>query len=100
MKISSEQINAVVMAGLVDANACSDADELHDAAHDALLNEAPVVVRWKAEQDDEYWVVVRGVPGAYFVQAGERNEDGVYSDLAEATNAAVRDYREFFVSDD
>jgi hypothetical protein len=102
MKISPEQINAIVTAGLVENNRYSDADGLHDAAFDALVNEAPVVAQWKAKQSDEYggyFVVVRGVPGAYFVQALDHDDIGIFSDLTEAINKAVLVYGEFFTSE-
>lgn len=75
--------------------ACAQASLL-----EALVNEAPVVVQWTAEQDlGKYFVTVRGVPGAYFVEALDREDDGVYSDLTVAINTAVRDYGEFFTGD-
>jgi hypothetical protein len=39
MKISLEQINVVVSAGLVETNTYSGADELYHAAIDALASE-------------------------------------------------------------
>lgn len=66
------------------------------------MNEAPVVAQWEAKQSDEYgeyFVVVRGIPGACFVQALDHDDIGVFSDLAQAINRAVRNYGEFFTGD-
>lgn len=100
MKISPEQVDAVVEAGLVrEAVSFVDADELHDAALDSLLNGAPVIVQWEAQQDIDFLVTIRGVPGAYFVQALESDDEGVYSNLAEAIAKAEQNYGEFFTGE-
>lgn len=98
MTLTEVQIEAVIKAGLFDASGLSDAYDLHDAAYDALVNDAPEVKAWDAEQDKgAYSVVVRGVSGAYFVQAMEYDDDGVYSTLDEAVAAAEANYGEFFI---
>lgn len=97
MTLSEAQIEAIIKAGLFDASGMGNADQLHDAAYDALMNEAPEATAWDAEQDKGvYSVIVRGVPGAYFVQALEYEDDGVYSTLDEAIGAAEANYGEFF----
>ena len=98
MTLTEAQIEAIIKTGLCDASGLTDTDDLRDAAYDALVNEAPEVKAWDAEQDKGvYSVVVRGVPGAYFVQAMEYDDDGVYSTLDEAVAAAEASYGEFFL---
>lgn len=98
MTLMEAQIEAIIKARLFDPSGLTDANDLHDAAYDALVNEAPEVKAWDAEQDKGvYSVVVRGVPGAYFVQAMEYDDDGVYSTLDEAVGAAETSYGEFFI---
>lgn len=97
MTLTEAQIEAIIKAGLFDASGMTDPDEVHDAAYDALVTEAPEVRAWDAEQDKGvYSVVVRGILGAYFVQAMEYDDDGVYSTLDEAIGAAEANYGEFF----
>ena len=63
-------------------------DDLHDACVETLKNEAPVIEEFTAEQDlGPYFVVIRGVAGAYFVHAAERDEEGVFSELEEARSS-------------
>jgi hypothetical protein len=73
MKLSEKQIEAIRQLGLLKADQKKlTGGELHDAAYDALTNEAPVVESFTAEQDKgAYHVCIRGIPGAYFVQATE-----------------------------
>src|SRR4051794_12481011 len=62
--------------------------DLHDACVDTLKNEAPVVEVFTAEQDlGPYLVIIRGLAGAYFVDAVDRDEEGVFSDLEEARSS-------------
>lgn len=73
-------------------------DNLHDACIDTLTNEAPVIEEFTAEQDlGPYAVVIRGVAGAYFVHAAERDEEGVFSELEEARSSLIIDYGEFLI---
>lgn len=58
----------------------SDWAALYDASFDTLTNEAPVVESFDAEQSKGiHDVVIRGVPGAYFVTAAEFDNGGVFS---------------------
>ena len=41
MTLTQAQIDAVIKAGLFDASGMTDPGSLHDAAYDALVNEAP-----------------------------------------------------------
>jgi hypothetical protein len=78
-----------------------DYDALRDVCLEVLGNEAPTVEEYTAEQDKgAYAVTVRGVPGAYFVQALEYDDKGVFSTLDEARDCAFNHYGEFFVHDD
>lgn len=99
LTISSEQIDAVLSAGMGKSRTYIDDGDREDAALDALMNNAPVIWQREARQDVDYFVVVRGVPGAYFVQALEDDEIGVFSDSSQAIGTAVRTYGEFFVGE-
>ena len=73
-------------------------DSLWNVCIDALTSEAPVVEWFTAEQDlGPYFVSVRGVPGAYFVEAAERDNLGVFSNLEEARSTLFAEYGEFIV---
>lgn len=96
MKLSKSQIQAIVQAGLLEVPNMISHDEIYDAAYDALLNEAPEVKSWLAEQDDGiYSIVIRGIPGAYFVEATDHDDDGVYSTLDGAIRAVEINHVEF-----
>lgn len=91
MTLTEAQIEAIIRAVLIDAPGMADPDEVHHAAYDTLVTEAPEVRAWEAEQDTGvYSVVVRGITGAYFVQAMEYDDDGVYSALDEASRYTKR----------
>src|SRR5882672_953327 len=98
MELSQKQIEAIKQSGLLGANdAALGDDELYDAAHEALTSEAPVVRSYTAEQDKgAYSIVIRGVPGAYFVSALEY-DDGVFDDLRSAEAAVHSHYGEFII---
>jgi hypothetical protein len=93
------RLNPVAFAMLLRAAADRlSEDDLYDAAFDALLNDAPEVESFTAEQDKgAYHVVIRGVPGAYFVSALEYDHDGFFDDLDEAERAVYRRFGEFLV---
>ncbi len=91
MTFTKDQIEAVRRAYPDDWDAVGDGLDECSRAHDAL-NDAPVVethFAWGA--NDTYRVVVRGVPGAYFVSAIDFDEIGVFSTVDEA-RAARRDF--------
>jgi hypothetical protein len=99
MKLGAAQIEAVKRSGLLDSAANNlFGDELHDFVYDALVNTAPEVKSFTAEQDKgAYSVVIRGVPGAYFVEAAEYDDDGVFDDLASAESALYWHFGEFLI---
>ena len=73
-------------------------DRLHDACVDTLKNEAPAIEEFNAEQDiGLYLVVIRGVAGAYFVEAADHDDSGVFSELAEARSRLHFDFGEFLI---
>ena len=73
-------------------------DSLRDAYLDALKNEAPVIEEFTAEQDlGPYLVAIRGVAGAYFVEAADRDDSGVFSELGEARSRLHFDFGEFLI---
>jgi hypothetical protein len=73
-------------------------DSLHDACVDTLKNEAPAIEEFTAEQDlGPYLVVIRGVAGAYFVEAADRDDSGVFSELEEAHSRLHFDFGEFLI---
>lgn len=106
MEFSEAHIQAVVRAGLTGAENVLDPDELHDAAFDALLSDAPVVKSWLANvnstdfddyDDYTFRVEIRGVPGAYFVTASEFDDEGVFSTVEDAISSAKSHFGEFFI---
>ena len=73
-------------------------DSLHDACVDTLKNVAPAIEEFAVEQDlGPYLVVIRGVAGAYFVEAADRDDSGIFSELEEARSRLHFDFREFLI---
>ena len=73
-------------------------DRLHDACVDTLKNEAPAIEEFNVEQDiGPYLVVIRGVVGAYFAEAADRDDSGVFSELEEAHSRLHFDFGEFLI---
>jgi hypothetical protein len=73
-------------------------DGLHDACVHTLKNEAPAIEEFTAEQDlGPYLVVIRGVAGAYFVEAADHDDSGVFSELEEARSRLHFDFEEFLI---
>lgn len=96
MKLELRHIAAVVSAGLVPDDAALDDGSKHDAALDALSNEAPVIRGWEAAQDNgPYCVTLRGVVGAYIVQAQEHDALGPFDTVEQAEGALQVFYGEF-----
>jgi hypothetical protein len=76
-------------------------DRLHDACVDTLRNESPVIEEFTAEQDcGPYLVVIRGVAGAYFVEAADHDDSGFFSELDEARSRLHFDFGEFVIESD
>ena len=102
LKLELRHIDAIISSGLAgDLNPGISEDERHDLALDALSNDAPVFSSKEAEQDKgAYSVVIRGVPGAYFVQANEYDDAGVFDSLDEAESYMWLNFGEFIVDND
>jgi hypothetical protein len=76
-------------------------DSLHDACSDVLKNESPTIDEFTAEQDlGPYFVGIRGVAGAYFVEATDYDDGGLFSELEEARSRLHRDFGEFLIEGD
>jgi integrase len=76
-------------------------DSLHDACVDTLKNDAPAIEEFAAEQGcGPYLVVIRGVAGAYFVEAADHDDSGFFSELDEARSRLHFDFGEFVIESD
>lgn len=72
--------------------------DLHDAVSDVLMNSAPIVEEFEAEQDKGvYSVQILGVPGAYFVTAAEYDSEGLFQSLDDARDCVQSNWGEFLV---
>ena len=72
--------------------------DLHDAVSDVLMNSAPIVEEFEAEQDKGvYSVQIHGVPGAYFVTATEYDSEGLFHSLDDARDCVQSNWGEFLV---
>lgn len=73
--------------------------DIHDYALDALVNASETVEQYIAEEDlGEYFISVRGVQGAYYVETVDRDDLGPFHDLETARDAMNLSYGEFIVS--
>ncbi len=98
MKLTKKHIQSIVAAGLLPNSSKLKPADMEDAAFDAWKNESPVVKSWTAEQDKgAYDVVVRGIPGAYFVEAIEYDDEGPFSSVGEATKHVLSEFGEFLL---
>ena len=81
------------------SNLLSESTELDfDTATDVFLNEAPIITSWEAEQDQgPYTICVRGINGAYFIEALEYEDIGIFDTLEEAESAVDMNYGEFII---
>ena len=72
--------------------------ELHDLTLDLLLNHAPVVEEFLAEESKGiYPITIRGVEGAYFVDAQEYDHEGLFSTIDDAIRCVDENWGEFLV---
>jgi hypothetical protein len=97
LKFTDEQIAAVLESD-INGEKYDDIspDEKYDLAMELLTAESPEVAGFTAEQDlGEYGVVIRGVQGAYIVQAQDFDDEGVFSTLGKAKSAALFQHGEF-----
>jgi len=113
LKLSRQQMDAIRQSELrfkladhLDDRSClikplsvltpAQVDGLHDACVDTLKNEAPAIEEFTAEQDiGPYLVLIRGVAGAYFVEAADYDDSGFFSELEEARSRLHFDFEEF-----
>jgi hypothetical protein len=71
MNLTDNHIEAIRRSGIMDPGAEKlEGDDLYNAACDALVNEAPEVEEYRAvgSYSEEFRILIRGVPGAYFVR--------------------------------
>ncbi len=93
-RLSDPEVSRRPSASLTD----SEWDDLHDSCLETLMNDAPIVESFEAEQSKgTYTVSIRGVPSAYFVTAPEFDSDGVFSTLDDARDHADSEHGEFRV---
>jgi len=75
-----------------------DHRDLKDAVVDALMNEAPVVREFLAEQSKGIFPInVVGVEGAYYVWAQEYDDIGLFDSIDQAESYVQSEYGEFLV---
>jgi hypothetical protein len=97
MKFSEKQIESIRQSGLLRARQRKLSD---DELHDVFENNAPCVESYTAEQDKgAYSVNIRGVPGAYYVETMESDNDGVFDDVDSARAALMSNFGEFLVDE-
>lgn len=98
LKLQKHHIEAIFRSGLIRDGITDQDDAAYDVALDALLNDAPEVRAWTAEQDKgAYSVIIRGVPGVYFIQALEYDDIGPFDAILEAEAELSAQYGEFIV---
>ena len=74
--------------------------DVYDAAYSALMNAAPIVRSYSAQQDKgPYPVWIAGIDGAYVLMASEHDTLGPFESLASAVDAMDRNYGRFLVGD-
>ena len=73
-------------------------EDLKDAVVDALMNEAPVVREFLAEQSKGVFPInIAGVEGAYYVWAQEYDAVGLFDSIDQAESYVQSEYGEFLV---
>jgi hypothetical protein len=96
--LTNKHVEAVRRSGIMGRDAENlKGDALIDAACDKLFNEAPVIEEYRAvgAYEEEFPILIRGVPGAYFVSALEFDDEGPFDTLDEARREVTRHYGEF-----
>ena len=104
----SKELSPAVAEGLDDPTLTSrsaqdlsdaDYDTLHDACIDALMNDAPVVkqITGLGRDEDPFHIIIRGIPGVYFVSAVEFDDKGIFASFDDA-EAWVESYYEPFIT--
>lgn len=90
-------IDAVLNSEIAgDINDEPDEEKRADMVVDAFINEAPIISSYTAEQDKgEYSILVRGVPGAFSVEAQEFEDAGVFDSVEDAEKFVSMNHGEF-----
>jgi hypothetical protein len=84
----------------LDSMTQDELDEVYDAAHNALMNAAPIIRSYTARQDKgPYPIWIAGIEGVYLLMASEHDTLGPFSTLADAVDAMDRNFGEFLVGD-
>ena len=98
MEIQLKHVQTLVKAGLMKLENHYACDEDCDRAWEILMDDAPVIREYEAEQDKgAYAVVIRGVEGMYFIQAVEYDDLGPYETPSEAEEAVDQHFGEFLI---
>ena len=99
LKLQKHHVEAIARAGLIPENIPDDYDALYDEALDAL-NNGPEVRSWTAEQDKgAYSIIIKGVPGAYIIQALEYDELRPFENISMAEQEVNIQYGEFIIKE-
>jgi len=102
MDFSKAQIQAVFSSSLAQSSNQKGLteDEQHDLAWEIFMDYAPTAWQTEAEMDKgAFGILARGVPGAYFYQAMEFDDDGAFDTLGEAIAAETLRFGELFIND-
>ena len=98
MEIQLRHVQALVKAGLMKLENLHACEDDCDRAWEILIDNAPIVREYEAEQDKgAYAVVIRGVEGVYFIQAVEYDDLGPYETLSAAEEAVDQHFGEFLI---
>lgn len=83
-----------------DAMTPSERDDVHGAACNALMNAAPIVRSYTAQQGQgPYPVWIAGIEGVYLLMTPQHDTLGPFSTLAAAVDAMDRHHGPFLVGD-
>jgi hypothetical protein len=83
----------------IESMSIDESNTLHNAAHYALRNYAPIIEDHLAEQDKGvYSVQIHGVPGAFYVRANDYDDEGVFDSLDDARACVEYKWGEFLVA--
>lgn len=84
----------------LDSMTPDELDEIYDAVYSALMNAAPIVRSYTAQQSEgPYPVWITGIEGAYLLMAPEHDTLGPFALLAHAVDAMDRNYGRFLIGD-
>ena len=105
----SKELSSAVTENLSDPTLAAKAAEdlsnddydsdLHSACVDALMNEAPEVHAFIGRGSyGDFPILVRGIPGIYFVEAMEFDDRGPFETLGKARDYAASDFADFIAA--